>query len=137
MVKTANLKLEKVSKFVYKAFTLNNKYLGTFELDVDGNYHYWQDKSLNGAWSAYQLKAIADKLDEINKPYKETVDEYFNQERRDREERARVEYRKLLVEGNTLRLIYPHLTGDWKKDRLEWFVIHADLEDLRAKNSSF
>jgi len=31
----------------------------------------------------------------------------------------------------------PHLTGDWKKDKLEWFVIHADLEDLRAKNTSF
>ena len=74
------IKLEKVSKFVYKAFTPNNKYLGTFELDVDGNYHYWENPKLNGAWSAYQLRAIADKLDEINKPYKEVVDEYFKQE---------------------------------------------------------
>lgn len=131
------IKLEKVSKFVYKAFTPNNKYLGTFELDVDGNYHYWQDKSLNGAWSAYQLKAIADKLDEINKPYKENVDEYFKKERRDREERARVEYRKLLNESGMFFEFYPHLTGDWKKDKSEWFVIHVDLEDLRGKNTSF
>lgn len=67
------IKLEKASKFVYKAFTPNNKYLGTFELDVDGRYHYWQDKSLNGAWRAYQLRAIADKLDEINKPFEKEL----------------------------------------------------------------
>lgn len=131
------IKLEKVTQFVYKAFTPNNKYLGTFELDESGFYNYWQDKSLKGAWSAYQLKAIADKLDEINKPYREVIDEYSNQERRDREERARVEYRKLLNESGMFFEFYPHLTGDWKKDKLEWFVIHADLEHLRAQNSSF
>lgn len=74
------IKLEKVSKFVYKAFTPNDKYLGTFELDVDGYFHYWQDKSLNGAWSSYQLRAIVDKLDEVNKPYEDSLYEYFKNE---------------------------------------------------------
>lgn len=75
------IKLEKATKFVYKVFTSNGKNIGIFELDESGFYNYWGDKSLNGAWSAYQLRAIADKLDEINKPYSEAVDEYFKQEK--------------------------------------------------------
>jgi len=131
------IRLEKTTKFVYKAFTPNNKYLGTFELDVDGYFHYWKDKSLSGSWSSYQLRAIADKLDEINKSYEDIIDGYFDQERRDFEERARVEYRKLLNESGMFFEFYPHLTGDWEKDKLEWFDIYKELEDLRAKNTSF
>ena len=82
--KNMEIKLEKVSNnkvsFVYKAFTPNNKYLGTFELDESGFYSYWQDKSLNGAWSAYQLRAIADKLDEVNKPFEKELELYFGKE---------------------------------------------------------
>lgn len=131
------IKLEKSTKFIYKAFTPNNKYLGTFELDVDGYFHYWQDKSLNGAWDAYILRAIADKLDEVNKPYKEAVDEYFEQAQRDFEQRARVEYRKLLNESGMFFEFYPQLTGEYKKDKEQWLVEYIKLEDLRAQNSAF
>ena len=128
------IKLEKASKFVHNV-KVNNTKIGTFELDESGFYSFWYNNA--GSWSSYSLRLIADKLDEINKPYKEVVDEYFDQERRDREGRARVEYRKLLNESGMFFEFYPHLTGDWKKDKLEWFIIHADLEDLRAKNTSF
>jgi len=130
------IKLEKQSDNLYDVW-FNVKYLGRFVKEVDGFFHYWEDKSLNGSWSAYQLKAISDKLDEINKPYREVVEEYFDQERRNREERSRVEYRKLINETGMFFEFYPNLTGDWEKDKLEWFVIHADLEDLRAQNGSF
>lgn len=134
MENAVNLELEKVSKFVYNV-KVNNTKIGTLELDESGFYSFWYNNA--GSWSSYSLRLVADKLDEINKPYKEVVDEYFDQERRDREERARIEYRKLLNESGMFFEFYPHLTGDWKKDKLEWFIIHADLEDLRAKNTSF
>lgn len=65
------------------------------------------------------------------------MNEYFDQEKKDREKRARVEYRKLLNETGMFFEFYPQLTGNWEKDKLEWFVIYVDLEDLRAQNSSF
>lgn len=130
------INLEKQSEQEYKVF-FNKKLLGYFRLEVDGFFYFTQVKNSWGYWSSNNLKAIADKLDEVNKPYKENVDEYFDQERRDREERARVEYRKLLNESGFFFEWYPNLTGDWKKDKLEWFIIHADLEDLRAKKDVF
>lgn len=74
------LKLEKISRFAFNVFTLNNKYIGTFELDESGEYKYWDNPNSRGAWSAYQLKAIADKLDEVNKPFMEVVDNYFDEQ---------------------------------------------------------
>lgn len=74
------IKLEKVSKFVYKAFTPNNKYLGTFELDVDGFWHFWNTDYIAGSWSSHSLRAVADKLDEINKPFEKELELYFGKE---------------------------------------------------------
>lgn len=56
---------------------LNYVLLGTFELDADGFYHYWRNKGLDGSWSSQSLRLIADKLDEVNKPYSDSLDEYF------------------------------------------------------------
>ena len=72
------IKLEKASKFVYKAFTPNNKYLGTFELDESGFYNFWYNNA--GSWSSYSLRAVADKLDEINKPFEKELELYFGKE---------------------------------------------------------
>ena len=130
------IKLEKQSDNLYDVW-FNVKYLGRFVKDVDGFFYYWGDESLSGSWSSYQLRAIADKLDEINKPYEEVVDEYFDQERRDFEELARVEYRKLLNESGMFFEFYPHLTGEYKKDKEQWLIEYKKLEDLRAKNTSF
>lgn len=130
------IKIEKKTQFVYNVLTSSGKNIGTFELDESGFYNYWRNSKSDGAWQSWLLRAIADKLDDVNKPYKEVIDEYFDQEIRDREERARVGYRKLLNDSGMFFVFYPELTGDWKKDKLEWFVIHADLEDLIGKNSS-
>jgi hypothetical protein len=130
------IKLEKLNKS-YSVLTETNVEIGSFQLDSDGFYYLWFKDDMTGCWTSHSLRLIADKLDEVNKPFDDNVKEYFDQERRDREERARVEYRKLLNESGMFFEFYPHLTGEWKKDKLEWFVIHADLEDLRAKNKTF
>ena len=46
--------------------TPNGKKLGTFELDIDGSYYFWQKSDLNGCWSSYSLRLMADELDKIN-----------------------------------------------------------------------
>jgi hypothetical protein len=33
--------------------------------------------------------------------------------------------------------IYPHLTGEWKKDKLEWFDEYKKLIELRNKKEVF
>lgn len=47
------------------------------------------------------------------------------------EARAIKEYRELLNSGMFWEF-YPALTGDWERDKEEWFKIHSKLEDLRA-----
>ena len=47
------------------------------------------------------------------------------------EARAIKEYKELLNSGRFFDF-YPALTGDWSRDKEEWFEIHSKLEDLRA-----
>lgn len=68
----------------FKYPTLNTSesfgvHLGTFELDIDGYYYFWNKSENNGSWSSYSLRLIADKLDEINAPWKDKINEEFNQ----------------------------------------------------------
>ncbi len=126
------MKLEKVEND-YRVLTETNKQIGYFILDIDGSYYWWQADGLNGAWTSHSLREIATLLDEVNKPFDDIVDEYFIQERRDFENRAKIEYRKLKSESGLLPLLYVHLTGEWKKDRIEWLEIFEDLEKKQVK----
>ena len=45
--------------------------------------------------------------------------------------KAEREYKELVKSGMFFEF-YPKLTGDWERDREEWFEIHSKLEDLRA-----
>ena len=57
----------------------NNKLLGSFILNIDGFYHFSiLDTPINGLWSDYVLAEIANKLKELNQPWKEHLDKYFN-----------------------------------------------------------
>ena len=105
----------------------NQKTLGHFIMQDDGYYVFCAQNSLEG-WSSYSLKLVAKELDKINSAFEQEVNNYFDEQRRDMEERARVEYRKLLNESGMFFEFYPHLTGDWKKDKLEWFDIYKELE---------
>jgi hypothetical protein len=51
----------------------NGACCGELYCEVDGYYVYWPDESLQGCVSAEFLREIADKLDELNRPWDEEV----------------------------------------------------------------
>lgn len=57
----------------------NGVHIGEFVMMEDGYYHYWPVKG-EGCWGAYAMRAVADKLDELNKPWDDQVknDPVFN-----------------------------------------------------------
>jgi len=54
----------------------NGAYLGCTTLDIDGYYYF--NTNVNGNWSAYALRCIAEKLDELNKDWDEKVKQNLN-----------------------------------------------------------
>lgn len=64
----------------YRLFADNGKDIGSFQLDSDGFYYFWMDEDLTGCWTAHNLREIADELDKINKPYRNSIEEYFRKE---------------------------------------------------------
>lgn len=130
------IKLIEYGKGFYNVHTSTNKFLGTFELDESGFYNFWCS-GREGSWSSHSLRLIADKLDDINKPFEEELKKYFDQEARDFEERAHVKYRKLLNESGMFFEFYPKLTGEWSKDKEQWLIEYKNLEYLRAQNNIF
>lgn len=55
-------------------------FLGHLLMKEDGFYDFWPDLK-GGCWSAYVLREIADKLDEINAPYEKELNEYFEKQK--------------------------------------------------------
>lgn len=73
--------LNKINEYKYNVLWENGKHIGTFELGIDGMFYFWGNTDNYGSWTSYSLRAIADKLDKINKPFQDTVDKYFEQEK--------------------------------------------------------
>ena len=71
------LKRKKTQSGYYKVQTSTGMYLGAFELDMDGFYYFCCNSSKSGCWGSNELRLIADKLDEVNKPYNDSLNEYF------------------------------------------------------------
>lgn len=70
-----NLKLKKNEDRSYDVYFNNGKYLGKFQLDINGDYYYMAKKALYGTyWSSYALRLIADKLDELNREISIDID---------------------------------------------------------------
>lgn len=67
----------------YKVFYKNGVYLGDIISKEDGFYDFWPDYSKRGCWSAYVLRELADKLDEMNAPWEKDIEEYFSQNKQD------------------------------------------------------
>lgn len=124
------MKLEKGLRESYIVRTDNDKKLGYFVLENDGSYYYKESETLTGYWTSQTLKEIATLLDEVNKPFDDEVNDYF---RKDFEECARVEYRHLLNESGMFFEFYPKLSGEWQKDKQEWFKEVKQLEELRQQ----
>ena len=68
------IKLED-SKLYYE----NGVYLGEILAKEDGFYDFWPELR-GGYWEAHVLRAIADLLDEKNKPWQESIDKYFEEQ---------------------------------------------------------
>jgi len=60
------LDLVNKGKHAYEVY-FNDRNLGEFFRDLDGEYYYWPNDKVKGAWSSNSLKLIAQKLDEVNK----------------------------------------------------------------------
>lgn len=56
----------------------NKKFIGEFHSLEDGYFYFLPDKNNGGVWSSDSLQEIANKLNEINKPYEDNINEYFN-----------------------------------------------------------
>lgn len=57
----------------YYVYTNTGVDIGVFVMDVDGYYYYWPNRQKDGAWSPWMLRDVADKLDEVNKPWDDIV----------------------------------------------------------------
>lgn len=62
----------------YEVYYENGVFLGTLDQGVDGFYEYWPELR-PGSWSSHVLREIADKIDELDRPWQENIDEYFRQ----------------------------------------------------------
>lgn len=58
----------------------NNVHVGDIVKDVDGYFYWWPLRTNYGSWPAYALRMIADKLDELNKEWDESVRSYFEKD---------------------------------------------------------
>lgn len=70
------IKLEAMPDGGYDVFYENGVLLGILYREVDG-YFVFQPEPGGGAWSGHVLQAIADKIEELNKPWDLEIQEYF------------------------------------------------------------
>ena len=120
----------------FKVFTDTGILLGEFIMDCDGFRYYKREETLCGVESSYKFRLVADKLDEVNKPYNDVIDKYFNKEREDFKIRAEKEYSEVLKSGKFFQW-YPGMSGDWDRDKEEWLVEYEKLEELRRNFTPF
>ena len=83
----------------FKVFTDTGKLLGEFIMDCDGFRYYVREETNSGWENSFSLRLVADKLDEVNKPYNDVIDKYFDMERDSFEIRAEKEYGGVLKSG--------------------------------------
>lgn len=74
------IKLTKITEGFYSLHTQTDIFLGTFETSEDGFFYFYENRNLTGCWGAWELRKIADLLDEVNKPYRDELNEYFKNE---------------------------------------------------------
>jgi hypothetical protein len=60
----------------------NGVYIGDFVVAEDGYWVYFPENK-GGSWDEYILRLLLDKLCEMNKPWDEEVNKYFDEQRDD------------------------------------------------------
>lgn len=74
-----NLIYKQINNQKFHVLTPNNHLVGELIMDVDGYFYFWP--SNDGCWSSHIMRSIANKLDDINKPWNDEVTEYFEKEK--------------------------------------------------------
>lgn len=59
------MRIEKLNKS-FKVITDIGEEIGSFQLDSNGFYYFWEHPHLIGCWDSISLRDIADELDKIN-----------------------------------------------------------------------
>ena len=52
--------------------------VGEITREPDGFFYFWFSYPMRGCWPAYSLKEIADKLEELNKEWSDTINKDQN-----------------------------------------------------------
>ena len=71
-----NLIYKQINNQTFNVLTLNDHLVGELIMDVDGYYYFWP--SNDGCWPSHIMRSIANKLDEINKPWNDQINDYFS-----------------------------------------------------------
>lgn len=99
-------------------FTNNKQQFGVLIKEVDGYYLFWANPSAFPHFEAesWLLRVLANKIDELNKPWDDEIKAYFEKQKDNtpleaEEQPVRVNTRHCEVHGHT----YGHLceNGDW------------------------
>lgn len=61
----------------YSVLNNNGDLIGEFILDDDGYYYFYIPNVQTGIWASHVLREVADKLDELNKPWDDNINDYF------------------------------------------------------------
>ena len=85
-MKTSVISLEKVGPAEYKVKAYNGVYIGDFLKKEDGYFDFWPDQK-GGFWPSYMLRALAEKLDELNKPWDDDINKFFAEQEENNEPR--------------------------------------------------
>jgi hypothetical protein len=64
----------------------NSIEIGQAVLDADGFYYFLPKRNDGSLWQAYVLKAIAEKLEELNQEWSEEIDRLFSESPKDTDE---------------------------------------------------
>jgi hypothetical protein len=65
-------------------YNFGGKIIGEIYCEVDGYYVFNMDGFGGGSWDAKGLRAISDKLDEMNKPFDDQLTEYFKKNNKEK-----------------------------------------------------
>lgn len=74
-----NLIYKQIDKQKFNVLTPNDHLVGELIMDVDGYFYFWPNRS-DGLWSSHIMRSIANKLDDINKPWNDEINDFFSKE---------------------------------------------------------
>lgn len=63
----------------YQMFWNDSIEIGRAIIEVDGFYYFLPNQNGGGLWQAYVLKAVAEKLDELNLEWDNKIKQYFEE----------------------------------------------------------